>query len=513
MQAFGITLLVYYVAVIAVVCLYGLHRYWMVWAFLRRNRDEAHAAPARRFEPAQLPRVTVQLPMFNERRVAERVIEAACAIDYPRELLQVQVLDDSTDESADIACRCCQRMKALGHDVEYLHRTNREGFKAGALANGLPSASGEFIAVFDADFVPPPGIINDTIDHFTDESIGMVQARWSHLNRNDSLLTQVQAMYLDGHFVIEQAARAHNGRWFNFNGTAGVWRRKAIEDAGGWQHDTLTEDTDLSYRAQLKGWKFRYLLDVCCPAEVPPTVSAFLGQQHRWNKGLVQTAIKLLPTILKSDAPLHTKVEAWFHLTSPLVHLFILLLVLLVTPAMFVDLPLEKVDPRAGLAIGALFLILGMMAATTFYLTSQWAQGLSLWRTALRLPALMALGVGISVVNSRAVLEAIFGRQSPFVRTPKYNGDTESEIDPVISKSRRLIPNGVIELLLGLLMIACVILSFTRPHTIVATPFLVLFACGYLAVALPNLREGLARSTSRAHRQPIAPLRMSAQAE
>jgi cellulose synthase/poly-beta-1,6-N-acetylglucosamine synthase-like glycosyltransferase len=505
MQAFAMPFLVYYLAVIAVVCVYGVHRYWMVWAFLRRQQAELHRHPKRRFD--HLPAVTVQLPMFNEKRVAARVIQAACAIDYPRELLQIQVLDDSTDDSARIARECCEQMRAgsgsascaggkggdKGHNVEYVHRDNREGFKAGALAKGLESATGEFIAVFDADFVPPPDILHKTIHHFTDESVGMVQARWSHLNRGDSLLTQVQAMYLDGHFVIEQAARAHNGRWFNFNGTAGIWRRRAIEDAGGWQHDTLTEDTDLSYRAQLKGWKFRYLLDVCCPAEVPPTVSAFLSQQHRWNKGLVQTAIKLLPRIFKSDAPLRTKVEAWFHLTSPLVHVFILLLVVLVTPTMFVNLPLENLSPRAGLAVGALFLLLGMLAATTFYLTSQWAQGLSWWRTLVRLPALMALGVGISVTNSRAVLEAIFGRQSPFIRTPKYNGDTDSEADPVVHKSKRVLPNGSIELVLGLLMIVCVFLSFTRPHTIVAAPFLVLFACGYLSVAVPSLRAELRR--------------------
>jgi len=470
------------------VCVYGLHRYWMVWAFLRSRRRASFEEPKRRFE--SLPRVAVQLPMFNEKRVAERIIESACAIDYPRELLQIQVLDDSTDESADIARECCQRMADLGHNVEYLHRANREGYKAGALAEGLKSATGEFIAVFDADFVAPPNILHDTIHHFTDPAIGMVQARWSHLNREDSLLTQVQAMYLDGHFVIEQAARARNDRWFNFNGTAGVWRRKTIEDAGGWQHDTLTEDTDLSYRAQLRDWKFRYLPDVCCPAEVPPTVSAFLSQQHRWNKGLIQTAIKLLPTIMRSKASLRTKIEAWFHLTSPLVHVFILLLVLLVLPAMFVTLPLRHANPGVSIGLGVLFLILGALAACTFYLASQCTQGLSVWKTLLRLPALMAIGVGISVINSRAVIEAIFGRQSPFVRTPKYNGDRE--VDPVVKRHKKLIPNGVLEILLGLLMIACIAMSLLRPHTIVAVPFLILFACGYLAIGVPALRASMA---------------------
>jgi cellulose synthase/poly-beta-1,6-N-acetylglucosamine synthase-like glycosyltransferase len=412
----------------------------------------------------------------------------------------VQVLDDSTDASAEVARLCCARLTAAGRNVEYIHRENREGFKAGALAEGLNTATGRFIAVFDADFVPPRDILHQMIHHFADDSIGMVQARWSHLNRDDSLLTQVQAMYLDGHFVVEQAARALNGRWFNFNGTAGIWRRETIDDAGGWQHDTLTEDTDLSYRAQLKGWNFRYLPDVCCPAEVPPTVSAFLGQQHRWNKGLIQTAIKLLPTILRSNAPLRTKVEAWFHLTSPLVHLFILLLVLLVLPAMFVPWPIKNAPPALGIGLGVLFMLLGALAAGVFYLASQTSQGLSGWRTLLRLPALMAMGVGISVVNSRAVIEALFGRQSPFVRTPKYNGERDSEVDPVVKKHKRLIPNGVLEVLLGVAMLISLACTFTQPHTIVAIPFLVLFAVGYLAIGIPALRAALAKP-----REPAAP--------
>ena len=489
MQTFATVLLVVYLAVIAVVCAYGVHRYWMVWTFLRHRRRGAWPRPAVPFQT--LPRVTIQLPMFNERRVAQRVIEAACAMNYPRDLLQVQVLDDSTDDSAAIARRCCQRMFDRGHNVQYLHRTNREGFKAGALAHAMSTATGEFIAIFDADFVPPPDFLHKTIHQFSNPKVGMTQVRWSHLTRNDSLLTQVQAMYLDGHFVVEQAARAASGRWFNFNGTAGIWRRAAIESAGGWHHDTLTEDTDLSYRAQLAGWDFCYLPEVCCPAEVPPTIGAFLSQQHRWNKGLVQTAIKLLPRILASDAPLRNKIEAWFHLTAPVVHVFILMLVVLVTPAMFVQLPIEHLDPIVDTVVGSVFLILGAIAAGTFYMASQRAQGLGFWRTILRLPALMALGVGISVANSRAVLEAALGRKSPFVRTPKYNGDSTSDIDPIVHDRKRLIPNGMIEVALGSAMAATTVMSCLQAHTIVATPFLVLFSCGYFAVGWPQLRETL----------------------
>ncbi|MHC4106668.1 MAG: cellulose synthase family protein [Planctomycetota bacterium] len=487
MDTLAVALLVCYLAVIGVICVYGLHRYWLVWLFLRRRHPLAGAAPSRRFE--QLPRVTVQLPMFNERRVAERAIEAACAIDYPRRLLQIQVLDDSTDESVEVARRCCERMTAAGHDVQYLHRANRHGYKAGALAEGLKSATGEFIAVFDADFVPPPDVLRRSIHHFTDPSLGMVQTRWAHLNRGDSLLTEIQAMFLDGHFIVEQTAREQNGRWFNFNGTAGIWRRACVEDAGGWQHDTLTEDTDLSYRAQLCGWKFLYLPDICCPAEVPPTVSAFMNQQHRWNKGLIQTAIKMLPRIMASPAPWRTKLEAWFHLTCPIVHVAILMLVVLVVPAMFVTVPLKETNPVVSAALGVIILALGAMAACAFYVASQAAQGRSLGRTLLRLPALMAVGVGISVINSKAVVEALFGRQTPFVRTPKYNGASAGDLDPLLTRRRRGMPSGVIELVLGLLMVGCFLVAVSRPFTLVGAPFLLLFGCGFLAIGVPRLRR------------------------
>jgi cellulose synthase/poly-beta-1,6-N-acetylglucosamine synthase-like glycosyltransferase len=489
MNALTLALLVYYAAVLAVICAYGAHRYWVVWAFLRNRKQAGKVEPSGRFET--LPPVTVQLPMFNERHVARRVIEAACALDYPRELLQVQVLDDSTDDAGRIARRCCERLAAAGHRVEYVHRSSRRGFKAGALAHGMTSARGQFIAVFDADFVPPPDILRRTIHHFTDPGVGMVQLRWSHLNRHESLLTEIQAMFLDGHFVVEQTARFGSGRWFNFNGTAGLWRRATIEDAGGWQHDTLTEDTDLSYRAQMKGWKFRYMPAVTCPAEVPPTVSAFLTQQHRWNKGLVQTAIKLLPRIVTSPAPLKTKIEAWFHLTSPLVHLAILLLVMLAVPLVLLPWRPESLSlsPPLALGIGVSLIVLGTLAACTFYIVSQWAQGMSLWQTIKRMPALMSLGIGISLTNARAVLEAVIGHKSPFVRTPKYAGAPDSASDPLLVRGRRRLPPGSIELLLGLLMVLCCVVAVLRPHTIIGVPFLLLFASGYLGIGLPRLRR------------------------
>ena len=489
MNVLTVPILVCYVAVLAVICVYGLHRYWMVGVFLTRHRRAPFdAGPSQRFE--QLPRVTVQLPMFNERHVAVRVIEAACGIDYPRDRLEVQVLDDSTDESAGIARRCCDRLAEAGHNVRYIHRHNREGFKAGALADGLRFADGEFIAVFDADFVPPPDVLRRSIHHFTDGGLGMVQLRWTHLNRHDSLLTEIQAMFLDGHFVIEQTARASSGRWFNFNGTAGVWRRSCIEDAGGWQHDTLTEDTDLSYRAQMKGWRFLYLPAVACPAEVPPTVGAFLTQQHRWNKGLIQTAIKLLPRIMTSRAPLGIKIEAWFHLTSPLVHVAILLLAVLVAPLLL--LPWHSgsfdINPNVAFGVGGMLLVLGTLAACTFYVASQWAQGTSLWHTVARLPALMSLGIGISLTNTRAVAEALLGRRTPFLRTPKYNGAASSAPDPLLRR-RRWAPLGAMELVLGSVMLVCLVAALVQPETLIGAPFVLLFACGYLGIGLPGFRR------------------------
>jgi cellulose synthase/poly-beta-1,6-N-acetylglucosamine synthase-like glycosyltransferase len=485
MQDVGLLLLlVTYFVVIEVICLYGLHRYWLVWLFVRRRDPLAGVAPRDTYAAEQLPRVTIQLPMFNEANVAERVIEAATAVDYPADRLQVQVLDDSTDESADIARRCCERLAAAGHDIEYRHRDDRAGYKAGALQAGLDTATGELIAVFDADFEPTPTMLRACVDHFTDASVGLVQVRWSHLNRDESLLTRIQAMFLDGHFIVEQTARAMSGRWFNFNGTAGIWRRTAIEGAGGWQCDTLTEDTDLSYRARLAGWTAIYRPDITCPAELPPTMGAFLGQQHRWTKGLIQTAIKLLPRILRSSASPAVKVEAFFHLTCPVVHLFILMLALLVLPALTVAVPTHGLPAGLWFALGLGFLVLGSIAASTFYVASQWAQGRSLWRTLALLPALMAVGIGISVVNTRAIIEALARRTSPFVRTPKFNRATRSTVDPAARGRRAIIPAGVVELLLGGLMIGGFVATFVTPNGLIGAPFIALFAIGFLVVGL-----------------------------
>jgi cellulose synthase/poly-beta-1,6-N-acetylglucosamine synthase-like glycosyltransferase/Leucine-rich repeat (LRR) protein len=485
----------FYVVAVFAICFYGLHRYWLTWRFIRDGRMRKSPELDGQFD--DLPRVTVQLPMFNERHVAQRVIEAVCALDYPRDKLQVQVLDDSTDDSADVSRRCCERMAAAGHPIVFLHRSSREGFKSGALAAGLKTASGEFIAMFDADFLPAPDFLRRTIHYFADPRVGVVQTEWSHLNRSDSWLTELQAMFLDGHFVVEQAVRSRARRWFNFNGTAGVCRRSCIDDAGGWQFDTLTEDTDFSYRAQLNGWKFLYLPTVRCDAELPATMTALLGQQHRWMKGLTQTAKKLLPRILIRRVPLRVKLEAWFHLTAPVMYLVMFLMAAVALPAMFFATPFTDqadIALKAGLAT----LLTGTCGAATFYVVSQRAQGFSLVAALLKTPLLMALGIGVCAVNARAVLEALLGVRSPFVRTPKIGSRGVSDPGRPASRRRLRLPGGLLELVMGGVLFACVALCFLRPFTLIGAPFLLLFALGYMGVGLLRLMDVFAVRPRRA---------------
>jgi len=318
-----------YLSVLVGLSAYGVHRYFIIYLFLKNRKRES--VPAGRFE--KLPVVTVQLPIFNEVYVVERLLRSVSKLDYPRDRLQIQVLDDSTDETREITADCAAELRKRGFDVELIHRADRTGFKAGALERGLATARGEFVCILDADFVPPPHLLRETVDFFTDPKVGMIQTRWGHLNRGYSLLTRVQAMFLDGHLVLEQTARSRSGRFFNFNGTAGLWRKSCIEEAGGWQHDTLTEDLDLSYRAQLAGWKFIFLPDVVTPAELPVDMNGFKSQQHRWTKGSIQTCKKLLPEIWRSKLPMPIKLEATGHLVSNFAYLLLACLVVLLHPS------------------------------------------------------------------------------------------------------------------------------------------------------------------------------------
>ena len=477
------TLMVVHFAVCLALAVYGAHRYALVYLYYkyRKNTAQKRACFLTR------PRVTVQLPMFNERYVAKRVIEAACKIDYPRDKLEIQVLDDSTDETVEIARQTCEKMRALGHDVLFIHRDNREGFKAGALEHGLKTATGEFVLIFDADFIPPTDILDDLIDYFAEPKVGMVQSRWEHLNREQSLLTKTQAILLDGHFVIEHAARSRSGRFMSFNGTAGVWRKSCIEEAGGWHHDTLTEDLDLSYRAQMKGWKFLFLPDVTSPAELPPEMNAFKSQQHRWAKGGAQTCRKLLPIILKSRLPWRIKTEAFFHLTSCVSYFLIMVLTVLLLPILILKTHLLASNvPLRVLFDGSLILI-ATFSASTFYVCGQ-REIFRTWSDSVKyLPFLMALGVGVSMNNARAAFEGFFGKSSEFVRTPKFGmaGGPDSSWKKMAYKNRldakRI--QAWCELLMAVYLAGCV--GYTVYEKMwLGLFFMCLFTVGYAYVAM-----------------------------
>ena len=476
-----------YAVVLGILCIYGLHRYSLVYLFLKsKNR---RPEPKGRF--SELPHVTVQLPMYNEQYVAKRITERTCQIEYPRHLLEIQVLDDSTDETVDIARETVERMRALGHDVVYIHRDNRIGYKAGALREGTTQARGEFIAIFDADFLPPTEILRDTIHFFTDEKIGMVQSRWSHLNRDLSLLTQTQAILLDGHFLIEHTARNRSGRFMSFNGTAGIWRRSAIDDAGGWEHDTLTEDLDLSYRAQLRGWKFIFLPDLKSPAELPPEMNAFKAQQHRWTKGGTQTCVKLLPKVLRSNESWQVKLEACFHLTSGFVYILIVMLSVLIGPAIYLKLTYPQYLPGGQRFLDPILFFVGTCSALSFYICSQ-RQVHRNWFDCIRyIPVLMAVAVGIAFNNAVAAIEGLFGHQSEFVRTPKF-GDEAHRQGNWQKRAGSFPIRGTwqawAELALGLhlcaWLIACLMSENWLERVSAAAPFMLMFIAGYIYVSL-----------------------------
>ncbi len=416
MGLIDILLLGTYFGLMAVLSLFGLHRYSLVYLYYR-HRHSSLAPPASRLQ--SLPRVTVQLPVYNERFVVEDLLESICALRYPRELLQIQVLDDSDDETSLVLERTVARKRAQGEPIEYIRRPTRKGYKAGALQAGLQRATGELIAVFDADFTPDPGFLEQVVHYFGDPSVGMVQARWTYRNRNASMLTRLQAMLLDGHFVFEHGARARSGRFFNFNGTAGILRKAAIEDAGGWQHDTLTEDTDLSYRAQLRGWKFLYASHVEAPSELPTDMASFQVQQYRWAKGLIQTGIKLLPRIFRSQLPMSVKTECAFHLTANIAYPLMLLLALLILPAILARY--SHLDGRL-LWLDFPAFVMTFCSLASFFTLAQQELGRGGGHRHLHLiPLLVAAGIGLALNNSRAVVSAILGFRSPFERTAKYS--------------------------------------------------------------------------------------------
>jgi len=482
LNGFDLAVTIPYFLVLGVLAAYGIHRYWLVYCYTKHRAN----IPVKPAEPANWPKVTIQLPIFNERYVVERLVEAISRLDYPSSLLEVQVLDDSTDETQEVARGCVERYSALGLQIHYLHRTNREGYKAGALADGLKSATGEFVAIFDADFQPSPDFLRRTLPYFSDPNLAMVQTRWTYLNRDYSALTEVESILLDGHFVIEHGARARSGRFFNFNGTAGVWRRKAIDNSGGWQHDTLTEDTDLSYRAQLRGWRFLYLQDVECPSELPVEMNAFKAQQARWAKGLMQTAKKILPRVLRADLPIGIKSEAFFHLTANISYPLMVLLSTLLLPAMIVRFYQGWMQM---LLIDLPLFLASSCSISGFYLTAQRALYPKSWtRKIVYLPFVMAVGIGLSVRNAKAVLEALFGVQSEFARTPKYRIEGQAGTWQRKGYRNRAGWMPFVEVALGLYFAATVYYSIENGNYFTA-PFLLLFVWGYLYTGLMSLGQ------------------------
>jgi cellulose synthase/poly-beta-1,6-N-acetylglucosamine synthase-like glycosyltransferase len=483
-NAFDAALLIPYFAVMIVLAIYGVHRYTLVYLYYK-HRKNYNPDPPSQF--AELPRITVQLPIYNEQFVVDRLLEAICAMQYPTDKLEIQLLDDSTDETQEVAAATVERYAALGHPIVYIHRTNRHGFKAGALDEGLKVAKGDLIAIFDADFVPPPDWLMKVVHHFSEPGIGMVQTRWTHLNRDYSLLTQVEAILLDGHFVLEHGARARSGDFFNFNGTAGMWRREAITEAGGWQHDTLTEDTDLSYRSQLAGWKFKYLPDIECPAELPIEMTAFKTQQARWAKGLIQTSIKVLPLIFRSNVPRRIKIEAVYHLTANLSYPLMVAMTALLIPAMIVRFYQGWFQM---LLIDVPLFAASTLSIAVFYVTSQRVLFPKTWlKTFLYLPILMALGIGLTITNTKAVMEALFGIKSAFARTPKYSVAKKGEKSKAGKYRKRLLLTPWVELAIGTYFALAIAYTFTN-HNFFTAPFLVLFVLGYWYTGLMSLLQG-----------------------
>ena len=478
LQLFDYAILVPYFAVLGVLSFYGLHRYHMIrgyWKHRKQMPMEGMVVAPQKFET--LPRVTIQLPIYNEQYVVERLIEETSKIEYPRELLEIQVLDDSTDETHPFTERLVAVYKAAGLPIEYIHRTNRHGYKAGALQNGLKTATGEIVAIFDADFLPPHDFLTRTVDFFADPKIGMVQTRWGYLNRHYNLLTEVQAMLLDGHFVLEHVARAGEGRFFNFNGTAGILRRSMIDDAGGWQHDTLTEDSDLSYRCQLKGWKFVYVPSIECKSELPVDTYGFQVQQSRWAKGLTQVAMKLLPSILRADVPWKVKAEAIFHLTPNISYPMMVIVSALMLPVMIVRFYMGWFQM---IVIDLPLIIASFWSISAFYVVAHRALFPQTWKRAfLFLPALMAAGVALTIINSRAVIEALVGHQTSFARTPKYAIGGQQKVKLENIKYRRRsgwLPYA--EIGVGTFFVGMTIFA-VESFNFLAVPFLLLFVAGY----------------------------------
>lgn len=465
----------YYLVVISLAC-YGFHNLFTTILYLRMKTSKKHGGRARPLK--KWPLVTIQLPIFNEKYTVERLLRAVTCLDYPTDCLQIQVLDDSTDDTLDLVSKLVEEYKSQGGNIELIHRVNRQGYKAGALDNGLHTATGEFIGIFDADFVPKSNWLRRTVPLFQNQQLGCVQTRWGHTNQQYNSLTRAEAMGIDGHFIIEQTVRSKNGFFLNFNGTAGLWRRACIEDAGGWQWDTLTEDLDLSYRAQMRGWKFDYLPDVVVPAELPPQVEAFKKQQFRWAKGSFQVVRKILPSVLQSGLSWKVRLMALLHLTGYFIHPLMLSLLLL-------TLPVGLLFPEA-FNIYPISIVAGL-GPPLLYVTATATQKTSFLKRMKCFPLLVIVGFGLSLSTSIAVIEGLFSKGGAFIRTPKLNLDN--------NKQRKKIDRAYVAPLSSLVWIEIALGVYALVTGIVLGPYMgwgivlwmILYMLGFFYIAGLNL--------------------------
>lgn len=474
-----------YILCSAVLLAYGLQCYILTYLFLRKRKSKIEVQRRtmtyfyNNVNENEFPKVVTQLPMYNEKSVATRVIEAVAAMDYPSSRHEIQVLDDSTDETIHYVDSTVDQLRKQGINISIIRRNDRTGFKAGALQNGLNFTNAEFVAIFDADFVPPKDFLKKAMAFFNNRpNLGLVQGRWTHLNKNASLITRVTAMGIDGHFMIEQAARSWNSLFMNFNGTAGVFRRKAIESCGGWQHDTLTEDMDLSYRMQLADWETEYVPELQVPAEIPEDINAFKNQQFRWAKGSIQTALKIIPLLWKKKIPAFKMTQAILHLTHYMVHPLMLLLALLTMPVLYY---VKVYLPPVWFACVVACMILATSGPSTMYMVSQHYIGNKIRKQIFLIPAMMILGTGLAVNNGKAVFEALLKLKSPFLRTPK-KGESKGKMAYKPVKDITCL----IEILLGIYCLVSfqMFLGFTN---FLVSPFLMLYASGFLFVGIISI--------------------------
>lgn len=475
-------LLVLYGAFLTFIMLYSFTQFSLALTYRKeRRKKKVEVSP---YE-GPIPCITVQLPVFNELYVIERLIEQVANFDYPHDRLEIQVLDDSTDESFEVAAKKIAEVKARGIDIVHIKRPNREGFKAGALAYGLERAKGELIAIFDADFLPRADMLKRVLPYFDDPKIGVVQTKWEHINEDHSLLTRLQAFGLDAHFRVEQAGRNAGGHFINFNGTAGVWRKESIEDAGGWQSDTLTEDLDLSYRAQLKGWKFKYLEDLGSPAELPAVMNALKTQQYRWTKGAAECAVKNLPKVVrKRGLGLRTKVHAIFHLMNSFIFICVLGTSLLSIPILLIknSFPQHEVVFH----IATIYAISMVILAYYYWVSMVGPKKGSLHdfgKFLFRFPMFLSVSMGLSLHNAIAVIEGYSGRKTPFMRTPKFNIRKASDSikdNKYLNKAVSVLT--LLEVVLTVYFIGGIVLALVlQEYALIPFHLMLTFGFGYVA--------------------------------